>query len=685
MHDIASIARNPIRMPAGALGIWYASDYETVPRKRIRNSLAPSNTPIDQNLLTCSRRLFTNTLFGVANAGVGNTIVDANATAPDGSGDATTVTAAGTNTWSLRTNPNTMTLPAGTYTLCVSAKSISGSTSFQLGDNTTGLAAQTATGSWARYTKTFTTTGSVFLITAGPVTIAAQTLLFCDMELFAGSVDLNPNPLGAPPLSIQNIDLKLGKSAIDASSVVTNGALINGSSAILQFPTALTPANYTVIYVARRSAAGNNAGFQAVIANAGIAAYTAFAAGNNNNNIGTILNATQLNAAYTAGTIQTKFDLFSRGIDGGGVFTNNVSFVGAHRYDGTTSNSFVNGVKVLNNAITVSSPSNLKDLYVGAHATGFYSGMDLYALAYYPRALSDAEMLQAYKSLVARLNVPSPRTVIFEGTSIELGLAGVSYAYRFPANAVPQVTGANNGWTGSRLSDLVARAPALDAELPIAPTQRFILSVGVGGNDIGNVSVWGANPNGFTAALATYLDARRAAGWKVVIHTIVARNDSSDGGAQFNSDRATANATIRTWLGIHCDAIADVASDTTIGIDSAAGSLITGAVAGTANVLRISVSNAPSYFTAGVSHVGLTGTLAGLSLTGYTGLATTSYLVSAVGTGWIELSAITVNSGIWTSGGNCLGNNYWNIDGVHPIDAAYVIWETYTRAAINSL
>jgi lysophospholipase L1-like esterase len=40
----------------------------------------------------------------------------------------------------------------------------------------------------------------------------------------------------------------------------------------------------------------------------------------------------------------------------------------------------------------------------------------------------------------------------------------------------------------------------------------------------------------------------------------------------FNTERDTVNATIRTWVGVHADAIADFAADPTMGPDSAAAS-----------------------------------------------------------------------------------------------------------------
>jgi lysophospholipase L1-like esterase len=586
---------NTNAMPAGASGIWYASDYETSPRKRIKNSLGSGLA--DYNLITPTRRMFTaGTLSFYTNTlGVGVTLVDANATAPDGTGDASTLTSPGSVNWNIKLAGSTITVPAGTYTLCVSAMVTSGSGDFRMGDSTLGVGAKTATGSWQRFSQQIVVSATtLFAIVENPVAQGAQTLLFCDYELFAGSSDLNPNALAAAPQSIQNIDLKVGRTQFDATSSVSSGALQNGSTSLLQFPTLQTPSAFTVLYCAKRSAVGTAAAFQAVVskADSGGNNYTQFTCGNGNNNIGTYYAASHLDAAYNSAAPQINFDLWAQ-IGSG-------PFVGAHRYDGTTASSFVNGVKLLKQATTVAAPT-FKDLFVGLLANNDFSGMGLYALAYYPRALTDTEIVQAYKSLAAKVSVTNPRTVVFEGTSICAGQAGLSFAYRFGPNSSPFAHGTNNGVGGSKLSDLTTRGPALDAMIPIAPAQTFILAVEVGANDIGLAASFGSNPNGFTTALATYLDARRAAGWKVVIHTIIARNDGADSGTQFNIDRATANTTIRGWVGSHCDAIADVAGDATIGTDAA------------------------------------------------------------------------------------MNNATYSTDHVHPLDAGYIIWEPYTRAAINGL
>lgn len=122
----------------------------------------------------------------------------------------------------------------------------------------------------------------------------------------------------------------------------------------------------------------------------------------------------------------------------------------------------------------------------------------------------------------------------------------------------------NNAVGGSTVATLNARAAALDASKPVPPLQP-ILTVMIGIND------WAAGitvPN-FLTSLAAYLDARRSAGWQVVLLTILPDTEPDIGGVNANVWRNTANTTLVTWVGLHADALADVGADPIMGPDSA--------------------------------------------------------------------------------------------------------------------
>lgn len=85
------------------------------------------------------------------------------------------------------------------------------------------------------------------------------------------------------------------------------------------------------------------------------------------------------------------------------------------------------------------------------------------------------------------------------------------------------------------------------------------------GNDIAWKYV---NANGtrdsYLGILRSYLDARRAAGMKVVLCATLPRTD-----ARFNAERAICNAEMATWVGAHCDYFCDFSADP-MGKDGAA-------------------------------------------------------------------------------------------------------------------
>jgi hypothetical protein len=243
-------------------------------------------------------------------------------------------------------------------------------------------------------------------------------------------------------------------------------------------------------------------------------------------------------------------------------------------YDGIESKGFINSVKFFDYSPVSVKAVSISDMAVGVALGSLFGSSDIYQITYWPRALSDAEVLAAYNAQAAKTAITLPRAVAFDGTSITAGAHGISVPFIIGQNLNPPANGASYAISGSILENLSDRAANIDAILAGAPPQTFILSVEVGTNDLGlngsgGNKAYTGSPNAFTRDLATYLDARRAAGWKTVCHTILAALDGTDGGTQFLSDRAIANATIRAWVGTHCDALADWASDPTMGTDTA--------------------------------------------------------------------------------------------------------------------
>ncbi len=168
---------------------------------------------------------------------------------------------------------------------------------------------------------------------------------------------------------------------------------------------------------------------------------------------------------------------------------------------------------------------------------------------------------------------------VSEGDSITAGVGSTvvlgGYGYRFNNAASPPLGYfLNNAQSGSRLSilspqpTLVSRAAALDALLPIKPLN--ILSVLIGANDT-LTSLNALSPyvtaQDYADALASYLDARRAAGWKVILCTIMTQSNT-DGSLTpktllFNF---AVNTITRAWpAGLHFDVLCDFGADTIFG------------------------------------------------------------------------------------------------------------------------
>jgi lysophospholipase L1-like esterase len=146
-------------------------------------------------------------------------------------------------------------------------------------------------------------------------------------------------------------------------------------------------------------------------------------------------------------------------------------------------------------------------------------------------------------------------SLLAEGDSITTNDIATSYASLFHA-AYPSINYHNTAVSASTLTNLTSRAATDDAL--IVPGGLNVMSVLVGANDLNSSSA-----ATFLSNLATYLDARRSAGWLVVLCTVLPRNEA--GSAGFEAKRQASNPTMRTWPGVHCDAIVDF-DTTTMGL-----------------------------------------------------------------------------------------------------------------------
>lgn len=148
------------------------------------------------------------------------------------------------------------------------------------------------------------------------------------------------------------------------------------------------------------------------------------------------------------------------------------------------------------------------------------------------------------------------------GTAVGGGYAKAAYMLASPAIA----TFNNQALSGTGVGELITDAATVDALLQSG--QSNILSVFIGANNAPDTT--------FLTSLASYCDARRAAGWYVLLGTLLPQTVQPS----FNAARVTANTEIRKWtasgstvVGKHADRVFDFAADPVMGLDATASNL----------------------------------------------------------------------------------------------------------------
>ena len=534
-------------MPSGLVALWSADTYSATPQPNLPNLVAPA-APVSANLFRGGPNQ-----SGVYWGKIGLTTTDFQA-GPDGSTlNATQVN--GTGNWYYYYNLGTF-LP-GTYTLAFEAKSATGSNrtfkSAFLSQSTSAV--KTATTSWQTFTFTATwasgNSGSVIALWS-PDGSTAGNILVANLRLFPGSADLGPDTAAS---SVGH--LLFGTSPAAGVPVVSGGMMNMTNAAGMAMFNNVSLSAFTAVAIAQKNTAGGGAGYQGFLSKGATSAdtspygeFTAYferSADTNPSSGGFINDSAGLWELYNKGW---HFLAHSQGPSGASFYLDDLLFA-------SSSTAFPS--------------TSFNSLLVGALNTlgSFPSNYNIASIALFNRVLSSAEIASVRAALAARaaksgINLGTERIYAAEGNSIT-AMASYTYPHLFGPNANPPVLGSVFAVSGSGIADMVRRAPNVDAQIPASPgSRKFILSVMIGRNDLstGYSGPGGTGIAGWLTDLAAYLDARRAKGWKVVLCTIL---PATAGG--FNAARDTANATLRTWVGVHCDAIADMASDPTMGID----------------------------------------------------------------------------------------------------------------------
>lgn len=541
-------------MPSGALGIWYADQYDAA-TKAIPNA-AVGGSP-SANIFRASRRMFSKTEWWSKGPGTG-TITDDAATGPTGSeNNASTMDLSGN--WVLAPLVATYSIPAGTYVLAISAKRNTGTDQqfcFTKDYTTTKSAIQTATSAWQRFTYTFTNVGTDAINLIGICSIDGSTganLQICDFELYAGSSDLGPQSYVG--------DLYLGANAYDTRPSYVAGELnlSTGGYGLIQFAAATTISStgVTAIALVSRVAAGSS--FQSFLSK--VQAHATFTASSSISNAP--CDFTEVAFAAVTGT-----GLWPTQGAGYHAFT--------HRYDGTNRDLFLDDLKILRKTLAVSD-FTLRDFYVGlVNTVALPCGYKVVGIALWNRALSDTEIRTAYVVLQARaaassiVVTPQSRVGLFTGDS-RTGSTTTRWPYVFGPNASPSVFGANLGISGSTLANLQTRIAEVTGAVPPNMTGRKIIAVvgQMGANDLATYT--GATDaiaaQNYANAVGVYTDALYAAG--VTSVALCTEPPVGNGTNTHNTRRALLNTIYKTaYPGAHAVTIIDFAADATMGTDT---------------------------------------------------------------------------------------------------------------------
>lgn len=547
--------RTPEGLPAlnplpNALGLWHIDTYAASPRGSIVN--ANGAVAASANLIGAPRNLFNNGDWWIKGAGC--TVTDNFAAAADGTTSASRVVGTASN-WTLHPANPGVNMPAATYTIRVQAMRNGGSDQvFCLYSGNTGNRSpvKTATASWQPFSFTFTlgAPANPGLIGIGSSNgSTAADILICDLRVYSGSSDLGAGSYAG--------NLELGIDAWDTTPSYASGALdmSAGGVGLAQFGTDTTLSTFTCQALVSKINAGGSGGNFGLLSKA--QAFTTFSMMTEK---ATVPFTYFQSAVNVAAPIQ-QAGLWVAGSKGYHVVT--------VRYDGTTFTYWIDDVQILTSTVSLSSVT-VADLYMNFVSTVTLYGGNKFAgsLALWSRSLSDAEVraavtLQQSRAALSSITATSAtRVLVAEGDSITA--QAICYPWLFGPNASPALYGVDYAVSGSAIADLVTRAPLVDAALPTNRSGRkFILSVLIGANDLVSLgtSTWLTN-------LASYLDARRGAGWLVAL--ITPTPQTAGVGPGFNAARATILPTIRAWTGVHCDAIADFAAEATMGPDAAA-------------------------------------------------------------------------------------------------------------------
>ena len=558
---VATPATLLAQMPTGTIGLWTMDKYAATPRPTVVNQAAA--TAVSPNLLPTSRRQLGS---GFPWGNNGCTIVNGVISPIDSTNNASTVVwGAGDN----YLNFNGFTL-ASQVTLSFDAQTTDATTvSVRTGSNS-ALATISVTPTMQRFSTTFSNVGTPPIILVRSLNSSTPANLKIDnVTIHAGSVDLGRDTLAGHMMFGQ---------ATGFDHIPTNGTsgLLNfsaGAGGVIQFLNGQNLAAFTFIAIGSRPALTSYVQIQTPVS--GFAGnYSNFSpamdgGGANGGGYSEYIGGSQPIASTNPGLAWPRVNEL-HGI--------------AHRYGDGFSTIFEDDIKARSVASTGLNAGSIGDLFISwVSNTGIYSRYSYAAMAMWPRALSDAEVVTAYNALksycttTSALSInPATKWVTADGDSITAGVGSNDGLYSYADRAAQNLTltvGAEVAVAGSTLgtsgdapgtSSLYGRKAANLAMIPANKNGRkFCLTILIGRNDGPG---WGT-ATAYATAIGVYAGLMKAGGYdKVLLCTSLPST-----AAGYNAWRATLNSTIKGggWAASNnVDAICDFDAVTGMGADA---------------------------------------------------------------------------------------------------------------------
>jgi lysophospholipase L1-like esterase len=382
---------------------------------------------------------------------------------------------------------------------------------------------------------------------------------------------LSENPFS--PASLPNLTLDLEPSGVasvsDGSKIATwtdpvGNSATQGTDA--NRPTKQTVANNGASFGVARFAGSHNMATASFLGSGYNTALTFFIAHSQTNNSLTVSTSSGGVTWYTGQATAQLFNTNSLSDTqiGASISTQTSFHVRSFRYNGSTKSNRLDGFA----RTTESATGNLGlsgALTIGKLSSGgFDFSGDISHIIVYQRALSDAEMLSVERYLGSAVGLNMFPQIVCDGDSLTAG-TGVLAGDDYPSQLQVLLGGSgawekgNYGGAGNTITQLSSDAATQIDGLLSGLKPKNIVIVWAGTNDIAVDSRTGAQAE---ALLNTYCTARRTAGYKVVVLTMISRGMFNGTQEGYRQDFNTA---VRANWTTYADALVDVDANTVVG------------------------------------------------------------------------------------------------------------------------